>query len=115
MINIVIMFAMLVLIRNGGGHCNNDVVSPAFVNVCGISDPHADICQLSPTLHSALILHVSCCLRSQHIKIVSKFPINASAEAKDNLRVSHIQDYGNVLTYFPLKYLIITIFSFVNS
>ena len=40
-----------------------------------------------------------------------KFPNNASAEAKNNYIVSHIQDYGNVLFYFPLKYLISTIVS----
>ena len=38
-----------------------------------------------------------------------KFPNNASAEAKNKPIVSHIQDYGNVLLIFPLKYLILTI------
>ena len=30
--------------------CNNDVVSPAFVIVCGISDPHANLCLPSQLL-----------------------------------------------------------------
>ena len=42
-------------------------------------------------------------------KTKSKFPNYASAEAKYNPIVSHIQDYGNVHFIFPFKYLIIAI------
>ena len=48
-----------------------------------------------------------------HTKIDIRFPINASAEAKNIPNVSHIKDYGNVLLFiFPLKYLIIIHFQF---
>ena len=42
-------------------------------------------------------------------KTKSKFPNYASAEAKYNPIVSHIQDYGNVHFIFPFKYLILAI------
>ena len=71
------------------------------------------MCQLRPTLYRALIFEISCCLRSQLTpKIKSKFPINASAEAKNYHIVSHIQDYGNVHLIFPFKYPILTMFQF---
>ena len=44
-----------------------------------------------------------------HTKTKPKFPTIASAEAKNDPNVSHIQDYGNVLIIFPFKYLILTI------
>ena len=45
-------------------------------------------------------------------KTKSKFPNYASAEAKNYLIVSHIQDYGNVLSIFPLNYFILAHFQF---
>ena len=50
--------------------------------------------------HSSDIVHQLLSEILIHTKIKPKFPNNASAEAKNILSVSHIQDYGNVLFYF---------------
>ena len=93
----ILKIIMVVLIRNGGGHCNNDVVSPAMLCVAAFRTPIPTSCKFSLTLEIALILSISCCLRSKsHPSTVYNFKF-ASVEAPSIiLNISQSQDYGNV-------------------
>ena len=105
-LKILMIVIMVVLIRNGGGHCNNDVVSPAMSCVAAFRTPITTSCKLSLTLERALILSISCCLRSKsHPSTVYNFKF-ASVEAPSIiLNISQSQDYGNVhlIVFPPLK------------
>ena len=59
-LKILMIVIMVVLIRNGGGHCNNDVVSPAMLCVAAFRTPIPTSCKVSLTLESALIFKISC-------------------------------------------------------
>ena len=80
-LQILVIIVMVVLIRNGGGHCNNDVVSPAMLCVAAFRTPIPTSCKLSLTLEFALIQQISCFLRSSSHPSQVYNPKFASAEA----------------------------------
>ena len=105
-LKILVISIMVVLIRNGGGHCNNDVVSPAMQCVAAFQTPIPTSCQLSLTLESALIFEISCFLRSSSHPSQVYDPKFASPEAfiiKSDF--SYNLDYCKFFVFFktPLK------------
>ena len=112
----ILKIIMVVLIRNGGGHCNNDVVSPAMLCVAAFRTPIPTSCKLSLTLEFALIQQISCFLRSSSHPSQVYDPKFASPEAiviKSDF--SHNLDYCKCLVIFnPLKCFIIDPFQCVN-
>ena len=116
-LKILKIIIMVVLIRNGGGHCNNDVVSPAMQSVAAFRTPIPTSCKLSITLEPALIFEISCCLRSQVKCYDTKI---ASDEAiVINPNYSHILDYCKFFDIFtPLicfYFHIFSVLTFVNK
>ena len=107
------IIVMVVLIRNGGGHCNNDVVSPAMQSVAAFRTPIPTSCQSSLTLESALIFLISCFLRSSSHPSQVYDPKFTSPEAfviKSDF--SYNLDYCKCLvTFNPLKRFINAHFS----
>ena len=106
----ILKIIMVVLIRNGGGHCNNDVVSPAMQCVAAFRTPIPTSCKFSLTLEPALIQQISCFLRSSsHPSIVYNLKF-ASSEAFITILIkpdfSHNLDYCKFFDNLtPLMYL----------